>query len=158
MPTDDTGDPTPEDYAEYCQTQAALLAGRIETMREDVDELLADVEAETAAVREELDRAKTDSPTGPTSPDAGRDPEADVEAIEAKQETIREKQAAMETYRDLADGYADLAERLSDQTFDASEALVEVVRFETERDAAACFDRTTLAETVADAAEDEQSE
>ena len=131
--------PSVAEYVEYCQTQAGLLAGRIETLQAEADRLLDEIDGETERVRTRLQSGR-----GPEF-----DPEAAVDDIEDKQESVREIQSRISTCSDVMSGYGDLAERLSD-CGDASDVLAEIVQFELEHEAHACFeDRTTLAEEVA---------
>jgi len=123
------------DYADYCRTQAGLLAGQIERLEERVDRLLDELDEETADVRDALGDAK-----------AGQITDDAIVEIETKQETVIELQGTVERYSEILDGYVDLAERVSE----AEDPLAEVVRFELDEEAYACFDdRTTIAEQVA---------
>lgn len=131
--------PSVAEYVEYCQTQAGLLAGRIETFQAEAARLLDEIDTETATVRGQLASDET----------ADTDPEAAVAAIEGKQERVREIQTSIATCTDVASGYTNLGERVADSD-DASAALAEIVQFELEQEAYNCFeDRTTLAEQVA---------
>ena len=125
----------PEDYADYCQTQAGLLAGQIERLESRADRLLDELDAETADVRDALGGDAEDGPS-----------EAAFADIEAKQETVIELQGTIERYSEILDGYVELAERLPSE----EDPLAAVVRFELDEEAYACFDdRTTVAEQVA---------
>jgi len=46
---------TVDEFVDYCRTQAGLLSGSIETMGTEADELLDDIDAEMADIREQLD-------------------------------------------------------------------------------------------------------
>lgn len=136
--------PSVAEYVEYCQTQAGLLAGRIETFQAEATRLLDEIEAETEMVRGQLTSGES----------ADSDPETAVIAIEDKQERVREIQDSIATYSDVASGYTDLRDRLADSD-DASVALAEIVQFELEQEAYDCFeDRVTLAEQVAGLGDD----
>lgn len=131
--------PSVAEYVEYCQTQAGLLAGRVETLQAEADRLLDEIDTETETVRSQLTSGER----------ADTDPERAVQAIEDKQDRVREIQARIATCSDVASGYTDLGERLADSD-DASDALAEIVQFELEQTAYDCFeDRFTLAEQVA---------
>jgi len=124
------------DYADYCQTQAGLLAGQIERLEERADRLLDELDEETAEVRDALGGDAEDEQV---TDDALSD-------IEDKQETVMRLQGTIERYSGILDGYVDLADRVSE----AEDPLTEVVQFELGEEAYACFDdRTTVAEQVA---------
>lgn len=145
---------------EYCRTQAGLLAGRAEQLREAADELLDEVDAEVAAIREELGDA--DGPVAPESPSVADD--LDLDALERREGDLAEKQARAEAkqarlsaFQDLAAAYTDLAAELAAaEDLDAATAVQRVVDFEAERDAPAYFtDRLTMVEAAAERSEDE---
>jgi alkylation response protein AidB-like acyl-CoA dehydrogenase len=94
--------PSVAEYAEYCHTQAGLLAGRIETLQAAADRLLGEIDAETETVRKQLESGQA------------ADSESAVGAIEAKQASVREIQTRIATCSDVASGYTDLAHRLAD--------------------------------------------
>lgn len=133
-----------DEFVDYCWTQAGLLSGRVETMGEDVDDLLDEIESEMATVRSRLDDVpeRTESPP---STDAPADDPVDVAAIaeleaalEEKQALAEAKQARMRAFQELAAGYTDLAAEL-EAVDDGREALDRVVRFEADADAPAYF-------------------
>jgi uncharacterized protein YydD (DUF2326 family) len=137
-------DVSPAEFVEYCHTQAALLAGRIETLGDEVDELLDELDGATDAVRDDLASQSL-------GVDADTDPEADLEAIEETQARVRAKQSTMDEYSTLAEGYTDLAERLDEESPDSEEALAEIVRFEAIHNAPDAFeDRLTVFEAATD--------
>ena len=147
----------------YCQTQARLLRGQIETIDEETAALLSELDDELADVRARLDgQGQVDTAQSPPGPDGGSGDElADLEAREAalteKQAVVEAKQARRAAFEELAVAYLDLAERCQTDEADASSALQRIVEFEADRDAPAYFDeRVTLVEAVsenADAAE-----
>ncbi|MFC7235152.1 hypothetical protein [Halosegnis marinus] len=120
---------TAEALADYCETQAGLLAGRIERLGEEAEVLLDDADADIAAAREG---------------DATEDALADIEETQA---LVEAKRARMAAFRDLAARYADLAGGLP---ADPEAALDRVLALEREHDAPAYFEeRETLLETAA---------
>lgn len=138
---------TVAEFVEYCETQARLLAGRVETLREEVDEVLDDVDESIADLQSRLDDqsddvARTASPQSTPRPDS-----ADIdtlveleEDIETKQERVAATQARLTTMQELAAGYADLGDALRTEVDDGREALERVIRFEVDHDAEAYFD------------------
>jgi len=128
--TDDVGDISRAELAEYCRTQAAILAGQIEQQSAALSDLLEEIEQDTATARATL----TESPDRPDG-----DAEATIAEIEAKQERAQTKQATIEEYRTLAAGYTDLAEQLAEDAGD----LETVLEFEIETDAPTYFDAET---------------
>lgn len=157
---DDTGPELGVDeFVDYCHTQAGLLSGRIERMRDEADELLSEIDNEMAELRGRLEEhsattAGTDGPSTPTGPDgADLDLEAleDLErAVKEKQLIVEAKQTRMQAFQELAAAYTDLAEELQSDVDDGDEALTRVVQFEADRDAPAYFDqRQTMVEAVA---------
>ena len=139
----------------YCQTQARLLHGQVETLDEEAAALLSEIDDELADVRSQLDgQSGVDSAHSPPGPDAGSgDGLADLEAREAalteKQAVVEAKQARRNAFEELAVAYLDLADRLQADTSAPSPALQRIVEFERERDAPAYFDeRVTLLEAA----------
>jgi chromosome segregation ATPase len=128
--TDDTGEITQAELAEYCRTQAAILAGHLERLSTDLSDLLEEIEQDTAD-------ARTTLAENSESPDV--DPETTVADIEAKQERAQAKQAEIDAYRTLAEGYTDLAEQLAE----GSGGLETVLEFEIDTDAPSYFDAET---------------
>lgn len=146
------GPPTVAELAEYCRLQAGLLAGHVETMREEATALLDEADAELDAAKERLDAADEDpaTPASPETPTGADGVDLGVgDEVAEKQALVEAKQARMAAFTDLADGYTDLADALETESEDAADALERVVRFEAEADAPAYFDRETLFETVA---------
>lgn len=128
--SDEAGDISQAELAEYCRTQAGILAGHLDRLSAELSELLEEIEQDTADARTAL--------TGnPDRPDT--DAEATVADIEAKQERARAKQAEIDEYRTVAEGYTDLAERLADGSGD----LETVLEFEIDADAPTYFDAET---------------
>ena len=148
-----------DEFAEYCRTQAGLLSGSVERMREEADALLDEIDEGAAEVRARLDD-RTESAETTASPSAGGDaPDAAADLgsiaelesdLEEKQAVVEAKQARMTAFRELAAGYADLAAELRSEVEDGREAMDRVVRFEVDRDAPAYFDdRQTVCEAAA---------
>jgi len=128
--SDDAGDISRAELAEYCRTQAAILAGHLDQRSAELSDLLAEIEQDTADARASLTG-------GPERPDASA--EATVADIEAKQEQAQAKQAELDEYRTLAEGYTDLAEQLAGGSGD----LEAVLEFEIDTDAPTYFDTET---------------
>ena len=156
--SDDSASLSVEELADYCSTQARLLAGRTETLAAETDELLDEVDEEIAEMRERL-TAQANGPDSPgaSSPTAGAATADEVTQLEALETELEEKQAVAEAkrarmaaFQKLSVAYAELAEDL-DTADDGQDALEQVVRFERDRDAPAYFDdRQTLLEAVAE--------
>ena len=128
--SDDVGDISRAELAEYCRTQAAILAGYLDRRSAELSDLLAEIEQDTADARASLS-------TGPERPDAST--EATVADIEARQEQAQAKQAELDEYRTLAEGYTDLAAQLAEGSGD----LETVLEFEIDTDAPTYFDTET---------------
>lgn len=153
-----------EEFVEYCRTQARLLAGRTERMREELADTLDDIDADIADARARLaDSAETvegtDAPQSTAGP-AG----ADLDALEAIEEDLETKQAMVEAeqarigaFQELAAGYLDLAEELSGST-DGRAALEAVAQFEADTDAPAYFEERQTVLEAADSDEDSDDE
>lgn len=144
---------TVDELVGYCQTQARLLHGQVETLDEETAALLAEIDEELSAVRAELaDHGGVDSAQSPPGPDAGAGD--DLAALEDREAALSEKQAIVEAkqtrrnaFEELAVAYLDLADSLEASSEAPSDALQRVVAFENERDAPAYFDeRLTLLE------------
>ncbi|WP_121741534.1 hypothetical protein [Natronorubrum halophilum] len=158
--SDDTG-PTlsVDDFVDYCHTQTGLLSGRVEMMRAEADELLSEIDEETAEIRRRLeDHTKrlegTDAPSTPAGPDRS---DLDLEALEGlesevkeKQLLVKAKQTRMQAFQELAAAYTDLAGELRSDVDDGEEAMTRVIQFEADNDAPTYFeDRETLVEAAA---------
>lgn len=151
------------EFVEYCRTQARLLGGKVETLTEDLDGLLADLDAEMAALRDQLDDASAD---GPTATPGGTDPDVDIDeleetgsSLEAKQSLAAAKGARLDVLQELAAGYVDLAAELQSEVTDGETALSRVVEFEADHDAPAAFpDRQTVLEAAAESADAEDAD
>jgi hypothetical protein len=146
------------EFVDYCRLQARLCSGTAETLQGEIADLLDELDADLATLRDQLDTPEgTESAAGPESaahPGAesvDTDAVADAEsAVERQQTLVEAKQARLAAYQDLAEGYVDLAGDLQDEVDDAATAVERIVAFEVERDAPAYFDeRETLAETAA---------
>lgn len=157
----DAGEPelSVDEFVEYCRTQAGLLSGRVETMSEEADELLDEIDQEMSEIRSRLEALPdevpaTETPSTADVPDAS---EVDVAAIEELQSELEEKQllveakqARMQAFQDLAAGYTDLADELASEADDGRDALTRVVEFESDADAPVYFDeRQTMLEAAA---------
>lgn len=159
--------PTVGELVEYCRIQAGLLSGRAETIGDEADELLDEIDADIGELRAHLADHAGDGTAGPTErPDrteGAGGPEvptdADVSDLEEREAELEEKQAVvdakrarMTAFQDLAAAYTDLAESIRTDVDDWETALERVVDFESDRDAPAYFDeRVTICETVAEA-------
>ncbi|MUV48419.1 hypothetical protein [Haloarcula sp. CBA1122] len=128
--SDDAGEISQAELAEYCRTQAAILAGHLDQRSAELSDLLEEIEQDTADARATLSES-----SGRPEPDA----EAAVENIEAKQKRAQAKQDEIDEYRTLAEGYTDLAEQLTEGTGD----LETVLEFEIDTDAPTYFDAET---------------
>ena len=147
-----------DEFVEYCQLQARLLFGSVETMATEADDLLDTIDGEMAALQSQLDHSgsETASTSAPESPENPGTTNVDVEALERQERSLTERQArveALETridrYQELASGYMTLAEEVRDGEPAVEDALRTVVQFEAEHDAPASFDeRETLIEAV----------
>ncbi|MBX0325080.1 hypothetical protein EGH21_18790 [Halomicroarcula sp. F13] len=141
-----------EELVDYCQTQARLLWGRVETLGEETDEMLAEIDEEIADARTQLEEHSTEDRAEPPVPMMA-DEIGDIEALESeleeKQAIIKAKQARRSAFQDLASAYVDLAEELAANVDDVEESLSRIVSFEHEFDAPAYFeDRQTLLEAA----------
>ncbi|WP_306053298.1 hypothetical protein [Natronococcus wangiae] len=162
--SDDTGAAlSVAEFVEYCRTQAGLLSGRVETMTDEANELLDEIDEELAELRSELEGQSGDTPRTARPPSAtGPDEEPDVDALEAtgrdleeKQLLVDAKQARIQAFQELAAGYTELAAELQTDVDDGQEALTRVVEFEAEADAPAYFeDRETILEVVLESRDD----
>lgn len=164
--TDDAADALAVDeFVEYCRTQAGLLSGSVETMGEEADELLDEIDQEMAEIRSRLEALPdgveaTETPSTADVPDAN---EVDVAALEELQADLEEKQllveakqTRMQAFQELAAGYTDLAEELASSVDDGETALRRVVEFEADNDAPVYFDeRQTMVEAASTAADSE---
>ncbi|QLG49174.1 hypothetical protein [Natrinema halophilum] len=166
MSDDAAGALAVEEFVEYCRTQAGLLSGHVETMSEEADELLAEIDQEMADVRSRLEALPDEVPATetPSTADVPSASEVDVAAIEDLQRELEEKQllveakqARMQAFQDLAAGYTELAEELPSVAEDGQEALARIIEFEADNDAPAYFDeRQTMVEAAASRDVDEE--
>lgn len=157
--SDDEGPLSVDELVEYCRTQAGLLSGHVETIGEEADDLLDEIDEDIAEMRTRLaerERSAKQSTVSPSTPgsDGNSDEISSLEKLEAelgeKQAIAEAKRARMEAFQDLAAVYVELAEEL-ESTVDGQEALARVVRFERDHDAPAYFDdRQTVLEAVAE--------
>ena len=160
--SDDGVEMAVDEFAEYCRTQAGLLAGSVERMGEEADGLLDEIDEGAAEVRARLGaREGTGSAETTASPSAGGerpDAASDLDSIaeleselEEKQAVVEAKQTRMRAFQELADGYVELADELRADVDDGREAMERVVRFEVDRDAPAYFDdRLTVCEAASE--------
>lgn len=140
--SDDEVTLTVAELADYCRTQAGLLSGRVETLGEEADALLKEIDEEIASVREGLSEA---------APEGGAE---ELDALEEKQAVVEAKQARMAAFRELSAAYVDLAEEF-DTRDDWRAALERVLEFERDHDAPVYFDdRETLLEAAAETPDD----
>lgn len=130
---------TVDELADYCRTQAGLLSGHAETIGEEADDLLDEIDADISEARAQLE----------ATPDNIADLETLEGNLEEKQAIVETKSARMSAFQDLAADYLDLADEL-ERLDDWETALQRIVTFEKERDAPAYFDRTTMLESVAE--------
>lgn len=144
----DTPPLTVEALADYCRTQAGLLAGQAERLDDSLADLLDAVDADIEAVRERLD-ARPQTPDGaPTPAAAGNDAPA-LDDIEAAQSRAAAMQSRLAAVRELAADYEALAATLAAEYDDPEPALERVVELEVEGDAPTHAERETLAERLA---------
>ncbi|OVE85312.1 hypothetical protein [Natronolimnobius baerhuensis] len=164
---DDTG-PTLSvgEFVEYCQTQAGLLSGHVETMAEEADELLDEIDTMVADIRSKLEgHPNTQGTTGPSSTTEPGGEDVDISeaeelatTLEQKQAIVEAKQARMQAFQKLAANYTELAADLQSTVDDPQEAVHRIVEFEVDADAPVYFDeRETLAEAAAAASEDDET-
>ncbi|WP_435064285.1 hypothetical protein [Halobaculum sp. EA56] len=128
--TDADDERTVGELAEYCRTQAGLLAGRVDRMGEEASDLLDEIDEGVADLRARLDDrddgatpASPETPTTPNPPadaDDDGDDRAGVADLADAESDLREMQAAVEAtetrmrlFQDLASDYLDLAEELT---------------------------------------------
>ena len=166
MTTEDGPALSTEEFVEYCRTQARFLSGSVQTMADEADELLDEIDDEMAEIRRRLDDGDgsvdhTESPTSTDGPDEPDRTGVDVAAIEeheseleTRQAEVEATQARIEAYQELANGYTALAEEFAESDDDGQAAMQRVVAFEAERDAPAYFEaEQTILEAVAASAD-----
>jgi len=153
--SDTDGEFTVDELVAYCQIQARLLHGQVETLDEETATLLSEIDDELSDVRSQLDEqggvARSQSPQEPEM-GTGEDL-SDLEALEAdlteKQAVVKAKQTRRDAFEELAVGYLELADQLQTDTPAPSPALKRVMQFEHDRDAPTYFDdRVTLLEAA----------
>lgn len=152
---------TVEELVAYCQTQARLLHGQVETLDEETAALLSEIDDELSDVRSELDgQAGVDRAQSPAEPDVGTGEElTGLEALEAelteKQAVVKAKQTRRDAFEALAVEYLELADRLRADTPAPSAALKRIMEVEHDHDAPAYFDEVvTLLEAASDDTEE----
>jgi len=148
-----------EELVEYCRTQAGILSGRVETIGEEADDLLDEIDEDIAEMRTRLEERESSARASTVSSSTAKPTEADdelaeLEELEAelgeKQAIAEAKQARMAAFQDLAGAYIELAEEI-ESAVEGREALDRVVRFERDHDAPVYFDdRRTILEAVAE--------
>ncbi|THE63294.1 hypothetical protein D8Y22_19220 [Salinadaptatus halalkaliphilus] len=152
------------EFVTYCRTQAGLLSGQVQTMGDEANKLLADVDEQVTEIRSRLEQHREGGP-GTASPSSTAGPNSDVldvdelealqDDLEKKQSLVEAKQARMEAFQELAAGYTDLAEELETAVDDGATAFERVVQFEADADAPAYFpERKTLVEAAAESDDD----
>lgn len=151
------------ELTEYCQTQARLLWGRVETLGAEADEILTEIDEDISEVRSRLgDHSigieKSTATPSMSGSDATEDEITELEELESeleeKQAIVEAKQARRTAFEELATAYIELAEDLESDVADGQEALTRIVRFEHDNDAPAYFeDRLTILEAASDADE-----
>jgi hypothetical protein len=153
----DDGEFTIDELVDYCETQARLLHGQVETLDDETATLLSELDDELSDVRSQLDEhgsaTAAESPQGP-EPGPGGDV-ADLESLEAnlteKQAAVEAKQTRRDAIEEVAIEYLELAEGLQIDTPAPSVALKRVMQFEYETDVSTYFaDRVTLLEAATD--------
>ena len=152
---DTGGAVTVAELVEYCQTQARLLHGRVETLDEEASSLLSEIDEELTDVRAQLnDQGGVASSQSPQTPERDTDGElAALEDLEAdlteKQAVVKAKQTRRDAFEALAVGYLELADQLQAETPELSVALKRLMQFEQDQDAPAYFDdRVTMLEAA----------
>ncbi|SFR87704.1 hypothetical protein SAMN05216559_0393 [Halomicrobium zhouii] len=167
---EDDPDLTVDEFVDYCRTQAGLLSGHIETIGAEADELLDEIDAEMAEIREQLDAGDgsiqaTNVPESTDGPDEPAETGVDVAAIEereadleSKQKLVEAKQARMRAYQDLAAGYTALAGELASDAEDGQAAMTRVVEFEAAEDAPAYFEEQTVLEAAVESTDGDGGE
>jgi len=147
------------ELAEYCGTQARLLAGRSETLGAETDELLDEIDADISEIRDRLASHSKGPDAGAVAPPTPNSTESDditeLDALETdlerKQAVAEAKRKRMAAFQELSGAYAELAADLTESAEDGQEALRRVVQFEQDHDAPAYFDdQQTLLEIVAE--------
>ncbi len=146
-----------DEFVDYCETQAGLLLGTVETMASEADELLDDIDDKVANVRAQLENHPGDVETADLPPST-ESPGSEIDTtvvtklereIEETQAVVEAKRARIVAFRELADGYTSLAEELRSEGEDGREALDRVVQFEADTDAPVYFeDRETVYEAA----------
>jgi hypothetical protein len=155
---DTGGAVTVGELVEYCQTQARLIHGHVETLEEETATLLAEIDEELSTVRDQLSEYESETTESSASPprlDTSNTDEAlaDLEDIEddlaEQQSVVKAKQARRVAFQELATDYLELAETFANETPTASTAVTRILQFERDRDAPNYFDdRMTLLETA----------
>lgn len=146
-----------EDLADYCRTQAGLLAGHAETIGAEAGDLLDEIDEDIAELRSRLaarGSREASAPSPPTPSADGPDDMAELERLksdlEEKQTLAEAKRARMSAFQDLSTAYAELAADLTMNTDDGRAALDRVIQFERDHDAPVYFeDRQTVLEAAA---------
>lgn len=147
-----------DEFVDYCRTQAGLLAGDVETMGTEADELLDEIDETITEIRMRLDGdpeiEHAASPPSVNVPSGSNVNVSEIEELESdlekKQTLVEAKQARIEAFQDLASGYVELAEELQSAVSDGEEAMKRVIQFEADEDAPVYFDdRQTVYEAAA---------
>jgi hypothetical protein len=161
--TDDHDAISVEELVEYCQTQAGLLSGYVETLGAEMDELLDEIDDDIAKLRTRVadHSSGTEGPTTSSTTTGPNDPQRNLEEFEELETELEEKQAITEAkrarmaaYQDLAVAYIEVAEELESTIDDGRTALDRILNFERDHDAPAYFDdRQTLLEAATESDE-----
>ena len=150
------------ELAEYCGTQARLLAGRSETLGAETDELLDEIDADISEIRDRLASHSKGPDAGAVAPPTPNSTESDditeLDALETdlerKQAVAEARRARMAAFQDLAADYIEVAEELESSVDDGRTALDRIIHFERDHDAPAYFDdRQTVFEAATESDE-----
>jgi len=120
---DDNQVPSVDELVEYCQTQAGLLSGYVETISVETDDLLDEINEDIAEIRTHLaERANsTEGPTPSPTTTGPNDSQRNITELEQLETELKEKQTIAEAkrariaaFQDLARAYIDVAEDTED--------------------------------------------
>ena len=160
---DDNQVPSVDELVEYCQTQAGLLSGYVETISVETDDLLDEINEDIAEIRTHLaERANsTEGPTPSPTTTGPNDSQRNITELEQLETELKEKQTIAEAkrariaaFQDLARAYIDVAEELESTIGDGRTALARIPHFERGHDAPAYFDdRQTVLEAATESDE-----
>lgn len=144
-----------DEFVDYCRTQSGLLSGSIQTMGEEAEAVLDEIDAAIGELGDRIDKA-TEAETQSTAAEITTEGDGSMtateleESITQKQLVVEAKQARMQAFQDLAAGYESLADEIEEGVEEGSAALDRVVTFESDNVAPAYFqDRQTVLEAAA---------